>query len=266
MTARDTTTGDACAPTLNFSDDQGNNGDPGTISKSITKPPTTPTPTPSCSYYGPDPQGNSPDAYCVCDGSLTYPELPGTSSCKYSTLPLQTTNPIRSQTVITTNCQVCTQVNANEDNCSVIPGCTTGITPSPVAPTPTPTLTPRTFYIGYTVTIIPGGGDLGGTSATEDLFWEIFSGPTGGSKVDLCGTPDFGPGPQIFGDAEPNVSLGPFTVGDRTDCTYVWNKPDKIGGITCGNEMAVCRGDDSENTGCNGNRYYWVNRVTCNLA
>lgn len=266
VTASDTTTGSGSCPTINPEDDQGSDGDSTAVDfNTITAGPTaTPAPKPSCAYHGPDPQGMAPEAWCVCDSSLTFPELPGTSSCDYSTLPSKTTNPVQgSLRVVTSNCQVCTQVNANEDNCSPVAGCTTGTTASLVAPTPT--FTPRRFYIGYVVYSSPGGGDLTGTTGVSEFYWEIFSGPQG-SKVDTCGTPDYGPSSQIDGDPKPNVLLGPFNAGDRTDCTYAWNKPDKIGGITCGDEAAVCHGDKSGNRGCHKNDYSWVNLVTCDLA
>lgn len=266
VTATTTTTGGACRGTLDREADQGSDGDDTAHSRAtITAGTTTvPSPKPSCSYIGPDPEGNIPEGYCICQGSLTFSELPGTSSCDYSTLPSKTVNPQQGSLAVTTsNCQVCTQVNANENNCNTITGCTPTTTPSPPTPTPTPIFTPISFYIGYTVHEIPGGGTLGGTTALDVLAWAIFSGPTG-QNYDGCGTPDF-TSPQIDGDPKPNILLGPFNAGDRTDCTYAWNKPDEIGGITCGIQAAVCRSDQSSR-GCNGNRYSWVTLVTCDLA
>lgn len=135
VTASATTTGADSCPIASKEDDQGEDGAPPKIPASATAHPTiTPGPKPSCSYHGPDPQANVPEGYCICDDK-TFAELPGTSSCDYSTMPTQTTNPQQgSLPVVTSNCQVCTQVNANQNACETVPGCTP--TGTPIEPAP----------------------------------------------------------------------------------------------------------------------------------
>ena len=134
VTASAITTEAGSCPIARKDDDQGEDGARPKIPASATAHPTiTHGPKPSCSYHGPDPQAHVPLGYCICDGK-TFDELPGTSSCDYTTMPTKTINPQNGPLpVVTSNCEVCTQVNANADVCHTIPGCTPTSKPTPPA-------------------------------------------------------------------------------------------------------------------------------------
>lgn len=117
-----------------------------------------------------DPGLGITSAYCICSGS-TFSQSADTlvtpaNSCAYTTLPGGViTPPIASPTVSTNtaDCQVCTIVGPNEDDCSTIPNCT----PTPIA---------------QLVVISIGGTHNDGTSV-EAVAWDVSNGgfnPDGG--------------------------------------------------------------------------------------
>ena len=99
-----------------------------TGSVTTTAPPKA---APSCDYYGPDPDGFSPEGWCVCQSSITLSlttptssPAPESASCDYQTLPTTSVSITKNLPPATTsNCVVYQQVGANEDNDSTVPGC-----------------------------------------------------------------------------------------------------------------------------------------------
>ena len=63
-------------------------------------------------------------AYCICEGSLNYPEPSITGDYDFAALPSQAINPTSPPSVVTSNYQVCTIVEVNNGECSTIAGCT----------------------------------------------------------------------------------------------------------------------------------------------
>ncbi len=119
---------------LDPNEDQGYDGDPLPSSSTSASPSDTVTAsdgTPSCSYHGPDPDGFSPEGWCVCGSSTTLPLIsvtstpaPESASCDYSTIPPVTASVSKSIPPATTSdCMVYQQVGANEDNDTEVPGC-----------------------------------------------------------------------------------------------------------------------------------------------
>lgn len=90
-----------------------------------------PPPAPSCTYVAPEPPAIN-KAGCSC-GTGFYPltpipgtQVPESQSCAYKTLPGTASTTDDSLPPASTNndlCQICTQVNANEDNCSTMTSC-----------------------------------------------------------------------------------------------------------------------------------------------
>ncbi len=119
---------------LDPNDDQGDDGDPppsSTTSVTSSNTATASDGTPSCSFHGPDPDGFSPEGWCVCGSSTTLPLIsvtttpaPESASCDYSKMPPVTASVSKSIPPATTSdCMVYQQIGANEDNDTEVPGC-----------------------------------------------------------------------------------------------------------------------------------------------
>ena len=89
---------------------------------------------------------------CICSQGTSTATLSQLSTgsgasrsalCAYSSLPTGSRLPTPTLPVTTTNCQICIQVNINEDNCRSISGCTMPVTSS--TPTAPATGTPSTI-------------------------------------------------------------------------------------------------------------------------
>ena len=108
----------------NIDDDQGYDGSP-------SDSPSDSSPAPSCSYHGPDPDGFSPEGWCVCASSITLSlttptstPAPQSASCDYKTLPPATATFTKDTPAAkTSNCVIYQQVGTNEDNDQEVPGC-----------------------------------------------------------------------------------------------------------------------------------------------
>ena len=187
-------------------------------------PITAPAPKPSCSLQDQDPSRFIYSAFCICESSLNYPEVPSTTGCGYTSLPSQTINPTATLPVTTTNCQVCTQVNVNEDSCTTIPDCT---------PTPTADPTPKVGYMIYTWECSsPQGSESFGTtyykvapngqdpcvSSAEILV-------TANGKIKTGDTATFCGQTTTFGTINPDLSIDMSSDNGLQSKCNPWTKP-----------------------------------------
>ena len=100
----------------------------------VTSPPASTGPTPSCSLQNEDPDQGITSEYCIREGSKTLPLLTpastavATESCAYKSLPtsgseITPTTGFHSTTTNSALCEICSQVVINEDSCTTISNC-----------------------------------------------------------------------------------------------------------------------------------------------
>lgn len=187
---------------------------------------------PSCSMHNEDPGQGIFSAYCVCDGSSAFPLLTSTDSCAYTSLPSSTINPIASRTVVTSDCQVCTQVGPNQDNCFLIDGCTpTGTTTTTAAPSPTKT---NDVVIGLRSIGTSGGS---GTGATLQ-WWDVYNAID--NQYDGCAKALHEEGISGSNDNQKYpTKLGPFDLSGPRNCYYGGPDSNTVGTVTCDNGVSI---------------------------
>lgn len=251
------TTGADTCPTVSQDNDQGQDGGlpapttkgsnsgltkitTSTSTGTITSAPSMPTtnPMPSCSMQNEDPDQGINSGYCVCDGS-TFALLPSTSNCAYTSLPSSTINASPTHQVTTSDCQVCTLVAINEDECSLIPGCTptgTSTTPSPPSPTAT-----NSVVIGLrTISLLSEGG-----VGSSEEWWDLYDAVKNG--YDGCAKALYEHGISLSADNQKYPSkLGPFDLSGPRNCYYRAPDSNTVGTVTCDNDVSIpCAGDSS---------------------
>lgn len=280
VTASATTTGAGSCATQDAGTDDGEDGDYSdtdstsstTASATITPPPNTSapaaTPTPSCSLQDEDPDRGINSAYCICEGSLNYPEPSITGNCDFTALPSQTINPTSPPSVVTSNCQVCTIVDLNNGQCSTIAGCipTGSSTPPPPPPSPPPQ-PPQTFNLGYFIQCGPDGGEGEGTGVSCVSYWTFFTDPKA-ITYNPCNDKSIYTDPKAFSgnDVRYPVSEGPFDGGGLTGCVYKKSGSKDGGSMTCGNAVATCVADPAKTSSCNGGDYTWHPTSICTFT
>lgn len=250
---------------------------------SITPPPTKPSPTatstPSCYLQDEDSSLGINSAYCVCEGSLNYPEPLSTGKCAFTALPSQTINPTALQSVITTDCQVCTVVGTNNGRCTSIPNCvpttsstapppptSTTVPPPPASPTPPP-VPPQVFNIGYFDECDPSGGDLQGTGSSCASYWTIFTDPSGKS-YDPCNDKAVFEDLKAFQPNTPSypVSEGPFDNGGYKGCKYRQSSSNDAGTMSCSGVLGSCVKDKSGRKECDNSGGTWAPVSVCTFT
>lgn len=195
------------------------------VSKRADSCPITQAPKPSCSLQDSDPSRFIYSAFCICDSSLNYPEVPSTTGCGYTSLPSQTIQPTASLPVTTSNCQVCTQVNVNEDSCTTIPDCTPTQAPDPI---------PKASYVIYIweCTVIQPNNERFGTTyyavapKGQDpcvSSAEITNSANG--KIATGNTATFCGQTTTFGTINPDLSIDMSSSNGLQSKCNAWMKP-----------------------------------------
>ncbi|KAK0510445.1 hypothetical protein JMJ35_006877 [Cladonia borealis] len=191
----------------------------------ITTSPTLPT----CTLQNEDPDQNINTPYCICTASglpssKTYPVLSvaptaqESASCAYTTLPATAASISISTPVITSNCQVCTQVVNNEADCTPIPSCRP--TSNTVNPVSTPTGTPSTKVEISNNTV--HAGELSGSklySAALSVMSPACPTPSGNNPTSCSSS---GQGVQNVGfveDGDASAGTLVFTIEDSNYTT-----------------------------------------------
>ena len=275
VTASATTTGAESCATADAIEDQGEDGGAqNTASATITPPPNTSTPAPtatiSCSLQDEDPDLGINSAYCVCDGSLNYPEPSSTGSCVFTALPSQTINPTASPSVVTSNCQVCTIVDVNNGECTTLPNCVPTASSTPAAPSAQPTPPPapaQIFNIGYFDECEPDGGIEEGGGASCASYWTIFTDPQG-VTYDPCKDKAIFEDTKAFdgNDVVYPVSEGPFAGGGLASCVFTQSKSTSVGSMVCSGTPGTCVKDTSGVKSCDGGDDTWMPVWICTFT
>ena len=261
-----TTVAGSCAA-YDPDDFSGENGsDDAPASGTTASPPSysdpVPNPEPSCYLQNQDPDRGINTAYCVCDSSLYFPELPSTRICAYKSLPLQTINPTPSLTVVTGNCQVCTKLDINEAACTPVPNCIPTPMPAPtpnLIPTPTPTPTPpgptHTFQIGYM-------NSCAGTYSPCEKYWTFFTESHGMAFHPCADEPVYSDKMPFKDGPTYPISKGPFNGGGLVDCMYKQQSSLDMGTITCdGAILGSCVENTDGSQGCCGGDSIWSGSI-----
>ncbi|KAM0810357.1 hypothetical protein AB5N19_10706 [Seiridium cardinale] len=138
-------------------------------SSTITSPPAKP----SCVHQDSTPGNGASSPFCVCDKTITLPELsqsahaPVSQSCAYTALSTTTSKAVNIQTsTYTVDCQACTGVGGVEhqaqQTCTTIAGC--------ILPTPSATPSMRIWLSNNTISVGTANNAQNGSSLLHKTY------------------------------------------------------------------------------------------------